>query len=232
MTSVVSQTKQKYHSITKKIEIFENKMESWSKQKVEMIDRLLKDQNNFVTKGDEQIQVLKKKNQEICQSIYVLENTLKQELLKEDELKKTITNIKQFEKENSNQIPLLAQEMSKLKIEMDKTEKKIQTEQIIRNETRERLISNSQFIQRYLGLHFEQIPQNNFLKVCFTNIERQNPLKVYSFCVRTQNSKYEVGIFDPPIQIDSKLIEQLNRDNNFQKFVVSVRKCFVNYQSK
>lgn len=233
MTSnVISQTKQKYHSITKKVESFENKIEIWSKQKVDMIDKLLKEQNNFVTKGDEHLQLLKKKHQEICQNILQLENTLKQELSKEDELKRTITNLKVLEKENCTQIPLLVQEMNKLKIQVEKTEKMVQNEQTIRNETKERLISSSQNIQRYLGLHFEQIPQNNFLRICFTNIDRQNPLKIYSFCVRTQNSKYEVGLFDPPIQVDVKLIDQLNRDNNFQKFVVEIRKCFVNYQSK
>lgn len=88
----------------------------------------------------------------------------------------------------------------------------------------------SSFIN-YSGMDVEMkdIDGKRFAQITFKRIDRKNPERRFSFCIRVRgNKKYEMEDCVPPINYEDSL-DTLNKTNNFQLFVVRMRELFFNY---
>jgi hypothetical protein len=85
-------------------------------------------------------------------------------------------------------------------------------------------------VQLYLnlGLEFQKAP-NDCMKFIFTQIDPKNPSRQYYFSIFVdEEDKYQFVESYPSIESTTtkKLIEQLNKDTDISRFVVSMRKAF------
>ena len=85
---------------------------------------------------------------------------------------------------------MLQEKYNNLKVQGNNIYQQHQTELSIQKQKLQNMNKSSDKIKKYFGLYFEQLP-NGILKVCYKNINQKNPEKVFSFCLRLQNSKYE-----------------------------------------
>ena len=83
-----------------------------------------------------------------------------------------------------------------------------------------------------LGLDFQRIGQDQ-LKLNMTHIDRSDPDRVFSFSVEIDsNDHYLLLLCEPPLANTDELVQELNHNNDFSKFVRNMRKSFcalVNY---
>ena len=78
--------------------------------------------------------------------------------------------------------------------------------------------------QEALGLRFEK--ESAAIKFIFHCIEKCNPEKEFGFTLSVKDSVYEVKECDPHVGDLPTLVQELNRTNNLQKFVILLRKRF------
>ena len=77
-----------------------------------------------------------------------------------------------------------------------------------------------------LGLDFQRIGQDQ-LKLNMTNIDRSDPDRVFFFAVHIDpNDHYHVIQCEPQLSNTEELVDELNRTNDFSKFVRRMRKSF------
>ena len=78
----------------------------------------------------------------------------------------------------------------------------------------------------WLGLDFQRIGQDQ-LKLNMTNIDRNDPDRIFSFAVQIDpNDQYHVILCEPQLPNVDGLVGELNSNNDFSKFVRSMRKAF------
>jgi hypothetical protein len=225
MNTVTSQTRQRLYALTRATESIENKLETWSKMKCDHVEKMTKENSTLVSRGEEHVTLLKRKHQETLVNITNLEKTLKQECEKEDVLKQSIKESKGYEKQQSNEIPSLVQQLSQLSLQYQQMEHVIQNNSNSRHGTEQEMETKISMIQKYMGLSFEPIPNVNLLKVVFQHVRREE----CSFCVAISNG-YKVSNFCPPIQVPMEYIQELNVQNNFGVFLGKTRRLFREYQ--
>jgi hypothetical protein len=77
-----------------------------------------------------------------------------------------------------------------------------------------------------LGLDFQRIGQDQ-LKLNMTNIDRNDPDRIFSFAVQIDpNDHYHVILCEPQLPNVDELVGVLNANNDFSKFVRSMRQAF------
>ena len=77
-----------------------------------------------------------------------------------------------------------------------------------------------------LGLDFQRIGQDQ-LKLNMTNIDRNDPDRIFSFAVQIDpNDHYHVILCEPQLPNVDELVGALNANNDFSKFVRSMRQAF------
>jgi hypothetical protein len=79
-----------------------------------------------------------------------------------------------------------------------------------------------------LGLEFEKIHDER-LRLVFTLIDPLDPSRPFAFNVRVSEADdaYSVDGVDPPVPGVPELVAQLNRDNDFSRFVQLMRRRFI-----
>ena len=80
--------------------------------------------------------------------------------------------------------------------------------------------------RKRLDLHFERVGDER-LRLTFTNVDANDPMRAFAFQVFVDGGdKYHVESCEPAVGGMDELVEQLNRDNDFAKFVRAMRKRF------
>jgi predicted Mrr-cat superfamily restriction endonuclease len=77
-----------------------------------------------------------------------------------------------------------------------------------------------------LGLDFQRIGRDQ-LKINMTNIDQGDPDRVFSFAVQIDpDDRYHVILCEPELPNTELLVNELNENNEFSKFVRNMRKAF------
>lgn len=225
--NTVTSTRARFFALQKLTEQFESRVDNWARSKAEHAEKISKENNSTLTSGEEQIQTLCRKYQDILGNITHLENTMRSEGEKEDAMRREIKNLKEIEKKQTKEIPNLVSSLSSLSIGYQTTEQSIQSEQSSRLHREKDMNDKVSLIQKYLGLCFEPMQGEHLLRVVFTNIDPISPSKRYTFCVKISSSLYSVEQFTPNISIPREYLEELNRFGDFGKFLAQVRFLFI-----
>jgi hypothetical protein len=129
----------------------------------------------------------------------------------------------------ANQLPIqLAKVKEKLEqstLQSERTRLSVQQQEVQQKYGLQVLEQTSRLFNEGLGLAFS-ITENRKLKVAFTLINHENPeQECFITLFIDENNHYRVDTCEPEIPCEA-LVEQLNQENNFAKFVQIIRKSF------
>lgn len=156
----------------------------------------------------------------------------------EEQLSESIIQIKQIEAELPKKLSQLQEEQRRLEIALHEKEGYIST---MRTEYRSLLNKEGQIgalTAKYFGMELNPRNDRGVLGIVLTQIDRRNPQRPFSFSLRivqipdaanqgtTQpRGRYVIDECEPQIPFQP-LLDELNRTNALQRFVVQMRHMF------
>jgi len=222
--------KQRIVDSQKASEECEKLVELWARQKIENIDRILKDHNQLVVNDEEIIKEQEMKYQELSKLIKKLEISQKNERDAEDRMKMEHQSLRQKENLLSLDLPNQEETINKLWNEVKELQSISKKRQSELEEQHQLLMMEAERHEKLLGLKFIKIAERNALQVRFVNIDPLEPCKVFSFLIRIQE-RYEIlDVIPAGVPIETKVIEDLNKGiGTFGNFILEMRRTFKNF---
>jgi len=205
---------------------YRSEVDSWVAQKENKVTQDQQSHQNAITLQQESIVTLSNTEKKLIEEAKRLELVLKKEA---EEQAKLQNDLQSLQARAQALPPVIQNEKGELQ---RLTEEILQKRAVIEKLEAEQTLlyrqyyGRSKFYKERLGMRFEK--PEGYLKVIFTNIDPQNPSREFYFLTYVDaNSRYHISEHSPILSDIDSLVDQLNKDNNFSRFVITIRKKFV-----
>ncbi|KAL0481200.1 kinetochore protein Spc25 [Acrasis kona] len=226
MSSITQQTCASFDDLSKELDAMTHHLQQWSIQQSEILERGKLGHEAHFAECHQKMEELAAQYKSLLDKRREMEEQLQRDYSEEDRLNQHIKQLQNTENRLPEKLKELKKQLDDKGHSIERERDALQRIKSRRDEQQNREAVELSFYEKQFGLSFE-FEQGNWLRCCFVAVSPTSPKSIYSFCVKVDSQKtYTVKECSPDVNYE-KVLAEVNKTNDIQKFMISMRALFV-----